>query len=190
VHADILDADLCSLTGGKERIIVFGNIPYYISTPVIAKMIEQRECIEALYIVIQEELANRIVSPPGSKEYGAISCFIQFYTDPKKIFRIKRNSFHPRPKVDSCLLKLEMLRTPSVLVMDEELMFKIIRKAFSERRKKIINPLSNKRFMSMDKSGWGEIFKSCGIDESNRAETLSLSDYARLADAVAVSKDK
>ncbi|MFC1480471.1 ribosomal RNA small subunit methyltransferase A, partial [Candidatus Omnitrophota bacterium] len=164
---------------------VFGNIPYYISTPVIAKMIAERKCIESLYIVIQEELANRIVSPPGSKEYGSISCFIQFYTDPKKIFKIKKNSFYPRPKVDSCLLKLEMLPEPSVSVMDEGLMFKIIRKAFSERRKKIINPLSSKGFMSMDRSGWGEVLKSCGIDESNRAESLSLSDYAKLADTVA-----
>lgn len=181
---DVLNLDLCRLTKRTEGIIVFGNIPYYISTPLIEKMIEQRNCINSVYVVMQEELADRIVSSAGSKRYGSISCFIQFYTKADKLFKIKRNSFYPKPQVDSCLLKLDMLRMPSVPVKDEKLMFKIIRKAFSERRKKIINSLSRGEFMSMDRNAWDEIFKNCKINASNRAEDLALSDYAKLADAL------
>ncbi len=184
VHADILEVDICGLAKQGERITVFGNIPYYISTPVIERMIEQRRCVGSVHIVIQEELADRIVSPPGSRVYGSVSCYIQFYTRPKKLFRIKKNSFYPRPKVDSCLLSLEMLPEPSVRVKDEALMFKIIRKAFSQRRKKIINPLSDRTFTSINRTGWEELLNRCRIDPANRAENLSLSDYARLADAV------
>ncbi|NQT32965.1 MAG: ribosomal RNA small subunit methyltransferase A [Candidatus Omnitrophica bacterium] len=181
---DILNVDLSSLTKGSGRVIVFGNIPYYISTPVIIRMIEQRECIDSVYIVIQEELADRIVSPPGSKIYGSISCFIQFYTKPEKLIRIKKNSFYPRPQVDSSLLKLEMLKKPSVSVKDKDLMFKIIRTAFSERRKKAINPLSGGKFPGFQREEWKRIFEECGIDPSSRAETLSLADYARLTDII------
>ncbi len=187
IRDDILRLDLCGLAGREERIIVFGNIPYYVSTPIIARIIEQRKCIDGAYIVLQEEVADRIVSPPGSKEYGSISCFVQFYTRPKKLLKIRKNSFYPKPRVESCLLALEILRSPSVQVKDRELMFKIIRKAFSERRKKVINPLSGGGFMSLGKDRWKEILETCGIDASSRAENLSLSDYARLADAVGES---
>ena len=181
--ADILELDLRALTGEQRHLTVFGNIPYCISTPVIVMMVEQRQCIDAVYLVIQEELADRLVSPPGSKQYGSISCFTQFYTGPKKLFRIKKNSFYPRPQVESCLLELEILRAPGVRVRDKELMFRIIRKAFSQRRKKIINPLSDGTFKSMNRDEWLAAFESCGLDASKRAENFSLRDYARLADA-------
>ena len=135
VNADILEIELSALTG-RRHITVFGNIPYYISTPIIEKMIEQKRCIDSIYIVMQEELVNRIISPPGSKVYGSLSCFVQFHTEPKKLLKIKKNSFYPKPKVGSCLLKLKMLHTPSVRVRDESLMFRIIRKAFSEGEKR------------------------------------------------------
>ena len=190
VCADILDLDLCGLIDEKHLIKVFGNVPYYISTPIMIRMIEQKQCIKDVHIVIQEELANRIVSPPGSKEYGSISCYIQFHAKPKKVFKIKRNSFYPSPQVDSCLLRLTMLAEPEISVKDKDLMFGIIRKAFSERRKKAVNPLSGEKFMSMDRIAWQEVFDSCGIDTSSRAENLSLSDYARIADEVGRRKQK
>jgi 16S rRNA (adenine1518-N6/adenine1519-N6)-dimethyltransferase len=164
--------------------LIFGNIPYYITTPVIEKIIDEREYINSAYIVIQNEVASRIVSAPGSKEYGAISCFVQFYTKAEKILKIKKNSFYPTPKVDSCLLKLEILREPQVKVKDKELMFRIIRKSFLQRRKKIANSLSHKEFLSLDRNSWQEILGSCGIDPASRAEDLSLSDYARISDTV------
>jgi 16S rRNA (adenine1518-N6/adenine1519-N6)-dimethyltransferase len=197
VNADILDVDICALAGGDGRLTVngqppegvgkltvYGNIPYNISTPIIERLIETRRCIDSVYMVIQEELAERIAASPGSKDFGSLTCFVQFYVGVKKLFRISRNCFYPRPKVDSCLLSLKMLDKPSVEVADERLMFRVIRKAFSQRRKKAVNPLSDGSFGRMDKEAWQKMFTSCGIDPASRAEALALSDYARLADAV------
>ncbi|MFH1305352.1 MAG: 16S rRNA (adenine(1518)-N(6)/adenine(1519)-N(6))-dimethyltransferase RsmA [Candidatus Omnitrophota bacterium] len=182
--ADILDVDLCAFTEKRKRATVFGNIPYYVSTPIIEKIITSRKCVDEAYLVMQEELADRIVSAPGTRACGAISFFVQFYTKPEKLFRIKKNSFYPTPNVGSCLLKLRILRKPSTPVKDERLMFALIRKAFSERRKKIINPLSGKGFMSIEKGTWEEVLRRCGIDAASRAENLSLADYAKMADVV------
>ncbi|MFQ5952663.1 MAG: ribosomal RNA small subunit methyltransferase A, partial [Candidatus Omnitrophota bacterium] len=165
-------------------VLIIGNIPYYITTPVIEKIIDQRQYIQGAYIVIQEEVADRIVSSPGSKDYGSLSCFVQFYTKTEKLFRIKKNSFYPKPKVDSCLLKLEIPPEPQVKVGDEQLMFSIIRKAFLQRRKKILNSLSHGEFLSMNKDAWQDILGRCGVDVSKRPENLALSDYARISDAV------
>jgi len=184
VQGDILDLDICDFARNSGKITVFGNIPYYITTPVIEKMIEQRQCVENIYIVIQEEFAERIASSPGSKQFGSISCYVQFYMEVKKLLRIKRNSFYPRPKVDSCLLKMSVFSKPPVRVKEAELMFRIIRRSFSQRRKKIINPLSHDAFLSIERDGWQEIFDKCGIDPSLRAEDLSLTDFAKLSDAV------
>ncbi|MFH1309841.1 MAG: rRNA adenine N-6-methyltransferase family protein, partial [Candidatus Omnitrophota bacterium] len=111
-------------------------------------------------------------------------CFVQFYAKAEKLFRIKKNCFLPKPKVESCLLKLKMYRTPEIKVKDESLMFKIIRKAFSQRRKKMINPLSDKEFLNIDKQTWQKILETCKIDPSSRAEDLSLEKYAKVADYV------
>ncbi len=184
VQGDILDLDVCDLARNSGKITVFGNIPYYVTTPVIEKMIEQRRCVGNIYIVIQEEFAERIASSPGSKLFGSISCYVQFYVEVKKLLRIKRNSFYPRPKVDSCLVKMSVFPEPPVRVKEKELMFMIIRRSFSQRRKKIINPLSRGAFLSIERDGWREIFDKCGIDPSLRAEDLSLTNFAKLSDAV------
>ncbi|MFH1847438.1 MAG: 16S rRNA (adenine(1518)-N(6)/adenine(1519)-N(6))-dimethyltransferase RsmA [Candidatus Omnitrophota bacterium] len=191
IKGDILEVDINSLAKGKKDLFVFGNIPYYISTPIITRIIDNRKHIKSAYIVMQEDLADRIVSLPGSKVYGSLSCFVQFFTKVKKLLRIKRNSFYPKPKVESCLIELKMLDEPSVRVKDAELMFNIIRKAFSQRRKKAINPLSNNKFLTLERTDWEKIFKECDIDFAARAEKLSISDYARLADTVGeVVKEK
>ena len=185
INADILDIDISSLYRGKSpKLIVYGNVPYYITTPIIEKVINAREYVSDLFIVLQEELADRLVSPPGSKVYGSISCYVQYYSEARRICRIKNSCFYPKPQVDSCLLHLVMLEKPSVSVKDEGLMFRIIRKAFSERRKKALNPLSDKSFTPLSREKWEEVLTSCGIDPSARAETIALSGYARLADAV------
>ena len=101
-----------------------------------------------------------------------------------RIFKIKKNSFYPAPKVDSSLLSMEILDEPSVKVKDERLLFKIIRKAFSQRRKKIINPLSKTSFLGMDRQAWENVFAKCNIDPANRAEDLFLEDYAKIANQV------
>ncbi|MFH1799029.1 MAG: 16S rRNA (adenine(1518)-N(6)/adenine(1519)-N(6))-dimethyltransferase RsmA [Candidatus Omnitrophota bacterium] len=177
---DILNVDFSAVTHNCENLIIFGNIPYYISTPLMVKVIEARKYVKSVFIVIQDDLARRITANPGSKTYGSISCFIQFYTSCKRLFTITNNCFYPRPQVESCLLKLEILPHGSVEVQDEELLFKIIRKAFSQRRKKVINSLSDKDFLSLNKAKWEDILKKCKINPSTRAENLSLQDYATL----------
>ncbi len=184
INADILEVDIGAFAEGHRRLTVYGNIPYSISTPIIEKLIETRRRIGSVYMVIQEELAARIAASPGGKDFGSLTCFVQFYAGVKKLFRISRNCFYPRPKVDSCFLRLEMLDRPSVEVSDEQFMFRVIRKAFSQRRKKAVNPLSDGSFGRMNKEAWEEMFVSCGIDPASRAEALALSDYAKLADAV------
>lgn len=184
VQGDILDLDICALVQGPEKLTVFGNIPYFITTPVIEKIIKERRCIKSAYIMIQEEFADRVTSSPGTKDYGSISCYVQFYTKVKKLIKIKKNSFYPRPRVDSCLLELAIPQEPRVRVEEEELMFKIIRKAFSQRRKKVVNTLSHGDFLSMERDDWRGILEKCGIDSSLRAENLSLSDYAKLSNTV------
>lgn len=184
IRGDILEADLADVTGKGSGVTVFGNIPYYISTPVITRMIEQRSVVESVYIVMQEELADRLVSPPGSRVYGSLSCFVQYYAAARKLFRIKATSFYPRPKVGSCMLELKLLSSPSVKVKDEALMFAIIRRAFSQRRKKMLNPLLSGGFPGFDRGEWEVVFTEAGIDTSSRAEALSLIEYAALADAV------
>ncbi|MFH1665284.1 MAG: 16S rRNA (adenine(1518)-N(6)/adenine(1519)-N(6))-dimethyltransferase RsmA [Candidatus Omnitrophota bacterium] len=185
ILGDILDLDICRIAGGVEHILVFGNIPYYISTPIIEKVIEERSCIDVVYLVIQEEYADRVISGPGSKTYGSISCYVQYYMRPKKLFKISKNSFFPRPQVDSCLVRFEMLPSPSVRTKDEKLMFSVIRRAFSQRRKKAVNPLSEGGFGTLTRSAWEKIFEECGISPSSRAEDLSLQNYAALADVLA-----
>lgn len=180
---DILESDLSSFAKGG-KVVVYGNVPYYITTPIVEKMIAERRYVRSLYMVIQEELADRLVASPGSKIYGSISCFVQYYTHAKKLFRITKGCFSPRPKVNSSLLHLEFLESPSVKVEDEELMFKVIRKAFSQRRKKVINSLSSGGFLDLDKEKLTEVLLSCGVDPLRRAESLSLADYAAISDKI------
>ncbi len=184
ISGDILEADLSGFAETGEKIKVYGNIPYNITTPIIQSIINNRACIKEAILVMQEEYAVRLTAQPGSKDYGSISCYVQFYTRVKRFFRISRNSFYPSPKVDSCLLGMEILPEPSIKVRDEQLMFRIIRQAFSQRRKKVLNPLSHNMFLNIDKVEWGEIFKASDVDPALRAEDLSLADYAKIADIV------
>ncbi|MBU1083601.1 MAG: 16S rRNA (adenine(1518)-N(6)/adenine(1519)-N(6))-dimethyltransferase RsmA [Candidatus Omnitrophota bacterium] len=187
-NGDILETDFRRIAFGKEKIFIFGNIPYYISTPLMEKVINDREKVRGLYIVIQEEVADRIVAPPGSKTYGSLSCYVQYFAAVKKLFRIKKQAFCPSPKVESALLGMDMLASPSVQVRDEALMLEIIRKAFSQRRKKAVNPLVSADVAGMGKAEWEHIFMECGISAAARAETISLADYARIADAVSAQR--
>jgi 16S rRNA (adenine1518-N6/adenine1519-N6)-dimethyltransferase len=182
VEGDALEVDIARLEPGRGKLVVFGNIPYYITTPVIEKIIDSKKYISRAFIMVQEEFADRLVSPPGSRIYGSISCFVQFHARVRKLFKISRNSFYPRPKVDSCLLEMVILEEPSVKVRDEKLMFSIIRKAFSQRRKQLFNTLSHGDFLSIERKKWHDLLLRCNIDPTRRPEELSLSDFAAISD--------
>lgn len=156
---------------------VVGNIPYYITTPIIERLIEHRDKIDSAFIMVQKEFALRAASCPGSKSFGSLSCFVQYYTAPKILFPIRKSCFYPVPKVDSSFLRLEMRREPAVKVNDEELFLKIIRSGFNQRRKTLRNSLKD----IIPQQKLEAFFEKYGIDKNIRPECMSLSDFANLA---------
>lgn len=178
-NEDILKFDLDRIAPSK-KIKVVGNLPYYITTPIIERLIENRKRIIFILITLQREVAGRLMAGPGSKEYGPLGCFVQYYTRPAYIHTIKRTSFYPVPDVDSSLIRLDILDRPSVDVKDEFLFFKIVRGAFNQRRKSIINSLSRKEVMDIPKEKLSALLKSIGIDPAIRPESLALSAFAKI----------
>ena len=181
IKKDILKFSFSSLKPiPKKGIKVIANIPYYISTPIIGHLLKNRKNIDGIFLTIQKELADRMIAQPGSKDYSSLSCFVQFYTEPKKLFIIKKNSFLPPPKVGSCFLSLKILKKVRFKVKDEKLLFKIIRTAFQMRRKTILNSLSS----IMPKEKLKEVFLRLKIDPTLRAENLTLKDFVTIANSI------
>ncbi len=183
LNADILTFDLKSIKG-KSKVKVIGNLPYYITTPIIEYLIENRRRIEWALITVQREVANRLLAPAGSEDYASISCYVQYHTRPEYIHTIRRTSFYPAPEVDSSLIRLEMLPAPSVKVKDEGLLFKIIRGAFNQRRKAILNSLSRKDALNMPKEELATTLAGAGIGPNARPEDLTLQQFASIANAL------
>lgn len=182
-NGDILEYDPDKIfTGNKIKVV--GNLPYYITTPVIEYIVDNREIIDSALIVIQREVADRLLAPEGTKERGSISCFVQYYTKPEYLYTIKRTSFYPVPDVDSSLLRLTILRKPDFEVKDETMFFKVIRGAFNQRRKSIINSLSREAVLDIPKSELAAILNKLGIDPASRPEDLPLSSFARIANSI------
>ncbi len=178
INRDVLKFNLKAYFNKIQgKIKVFGNIPYYISTPIIERLIKFREKIDTAFITVQKEFAARIAAAAGPKDYGSFSCFVQYYTEPKILFLIKRTCFFPAPKVDSCLVRLNIRKEPAVFLRDEKLFFKTIRAAFNKRRKTLRNSLSG--IILAKKLDF--FFHKYGIDRNIRPENLSLQDFANLA---------
>jgi 16S rRNA (adenine1518-N6/adenine1519-N6)-dimethyltransferase len=157
---------------------VVANIPYYITTPIIFRLIDARASLVSMTLTIQKEVAERIVAVPGTKDYGALSLGVQYHADADIKFIIPATAFRPVPKVDSAVIRMDIRKAPRVAVSDEELFFRIIRAGFSQRRKTLSNSL--KPLFGETK----EILLEIGIDPGRRAETLSMEEFARLADCI------
>ena len=157
---------------------VVANIPYYITTPIIFSLIEARSNLVSMTLTIQKEVAQRIVANPGTKDYGVLSLAVQYHADPEIKFIIPAGAFRPVPKVDSAVIHMHIRKTPKVVVADEALLFKIIRAGFSQRRKTLSNAL--KPLMPDIK----DVLIDTGIDPGRRGETLSMDEFARLADHI------
>jgi len=174
IHGDILKYNWCNVT----RLKIIGNLPYYISSPILVKLIENRNTIDSINITVQKEFAERLAAKPGTKAYGSITCFLQFYARVEKKFTIKNSAFYPIPKVDSCFLKIKIREKP-LFVTDEELLFKIIRASFEKRRKTILNSLhSSGKFRS--KEILSMQLEKIGISINRRPETLSLQEFVNI----------
>ena len=179
INADILKFDLRSLpTGSKLKVI--GNIPYYITSPIVEHLLLYRERVDVIYLTVQKEFAHRMVADPGSKAYGSFSCFVQYYTEPEILFLIKKNSFHPPPKVDSCFLRMKLREEPAVKVKNEQALFKIIRTSFQQRRKTMKNSLEE--LIPADKLD--KFFQEYDLNPKTRPEDLTLQDFANLANLI------
>ncbi len=173
VHADFLKWDMGHLIG---KVKIIGNIPYYISTPIIEKLIENREKISAVFLTVQLEFGQRLTAKSGGKDYGSLSCFAQYYADIQMLFKIKNTCFKPVPKVDSCFLRLMMRPQRQALATDEAFLFKLIQTAFQQRRKTIVNSLKG----LVSKGKVEQSLKTLEINFNARPENLTLSNYIGL----------
>ena len=191
INEDILKLDLKALFeqefAGRE-VIVCANLPYYITSPVIMKLLEERLPISKITVMVQKEAAQRLCAPVPSRECGAISVAARFYCEPGMLFPVSRGSFVPAPNVDSAVIRLDLHKTPPVDVICEQTLFKVIRGAFSQRRKTILNCLSSS--MGFEKAKMSELLGAAGIAANSRAEQLSLEDFARIANAVKADRSQ
>ncbi len=179
-NLDILKFDLNQeLKQAKGKIKIVGNIPYYISTPIIEYIIKFKDAIDCVFLTVQKEFARRIIALGGSKEFGSLSCFVQYHLKPEILFEIKKGSFFPVPKVDSSFLKLKVLMEPAVKVKDEQRFFKIVRAAFNQRRKTLRNSLSG----IVPGENLERFFADSQIDKNIRPQDLSLEEFAYLANS-------
>jgi 16S rRNA (adenine1518-N6/adenine1519-N6)-dimethyltransferase len=171
----------CSVNNNKSTapFKVCANLPYYITTPIIMYLLEQKLPLERLVVMVQKEVAERMIAKPGGRDYGAISVAMQYYTEPKIAFIVKAGSFLPAPKVDSAVLVCKRRTVPPVDVPDEKIFFKVVAAAFSVRRKMLTNSLKNMGGLTGEQvKAW---LDRAGIDGTRRAETLSLEEFAALA---------
>lgn len=166
-----------------EKVKIVANLPYYITTPIIMKLLEEKLDIESITVMVQKEVADRLIANPGNKNAGAITYTVNYYAEAYKIIDVENNSFIPEPNVTSSVIKLEIRKKPIVKLKNEELMFKIIKQAFMQRRKTLVNALSNMEIFK-SKQKVIEILKQLDIDERVRGEALTLEQFAKIAELV------
>lgn len=184
VPGDILKTDIPALMG-EEPFKVVANLPYYITTPIIMALLEQRLPISLLVTMVQKEVAERMTAEPGSRIYGALSVAVQYYTEPAIVLEVPPRSFLPAPEVDSVVIACRVRRKPAVAVRNEKFFFRVVKAAFGQRRKTIANALRGGGFSREEICCAAE---KAGLDSTRRGETLSLPEFAGLADALADSK--
>lgn len=185
VLGDILKIDMKKLLEekfGGMRVSVAANLPYYVTTPIISELLTQKLPISDIVIMIQKEVAERICANPGTKSYGALSIMCNYYAEPEMVCAVPAEVFVPRPKVDSAVVKLSMREKPPVNTKSEELFFKTVRAAFSQRRKTLENCVAG--YFGIGKDALKPIFEETEIDPRRRGETLSLEEFAKLSDAL------
>jgi 16S rRNA (adenine1518-N6/adenine1519-N6)-dimethyltransferase len=189
IHSDVLKADVQSVIesefAGQEDVMVVANLPYYVTTPIIMKLLEERLPIRGIVCMLQKEVADRIAAKPGTKEYGSLSIAVQYYTRAETVMTVPKTVFMPQPNVDSAVIRLTLHDQPPVNVKDEKFFFHVTRSSFAQRRKTILNNLiSQLPDGKQKKEDILAALKDAGIVESRRGETLSIEEFARLSEAL------
>ena len=190
VQGDILKIDLaalCEKEFGCGRAVACANLPYYITSPAIAALLECRR-FEAVTVMVQREVARRMCARPGTADYGAFSVFVQWNAQPSVLLEVGRECFVPSPKVDSSVVRLDVRQSPPVAVCDEALFFRVVKAAFAQRRKTLLNCLSAGFSGLCTKEEMNNCIKCCGVDPGARGETLSIEEFARLSDRIGALK--
>ena len=186
---DVLKQDIPKLVQEKVsglRPMACANLPYYITSPILSALLEA-ECFEAVTVMVQKEVAQRIAAKPGTEDYSAFSVFCQFYAEPELLFDVPAHCFMPQPKVTSAVLPLRVRKELPWDVADKELFFRTVRASFAMRRKKLQNGLAA-GFPELGKAGAGEVIAACGLPENVRGETLDIPGFVAIANEIARRK--
>ncbi len=187
IHQDILKAEVLPVIKEEMKevkdIMVVANLPYYVTTPIIMKLLQEHLPIRGLVVMLQKEVADRISASPGTKEYGSLSIAVQYYTKAEVVMTVPRTVFVPQPNVDSAVIRLLKREEPAVVVKNEEFFFEIVRASFSQRRKTILNNLTSGLTEGKEKKDRIErCLEQVNIDPKRRGETLSIEEFGKLSD--------
>lgn len=183
VNEDVLKLDLHKLIEEEfagMKVVVCANLPYYITSPIIMSLLEEKLPIEAITVMVQKEAAQRICAEVGTRQSGAVTVAVNFYSKPEMLFTVSAGSFMPAPKVNSAVIRLDVLQKPAVDVQDTKKFFRAVKAAFGQRRKTISNSLSSG--LSMEKSAVNALLEACGISPTARAEQLTMEDFSKIAE--------
>lgn len=190
INDDVLKIDLHKLIedefSGME-VVVCANLPYYITSPVIMKLLEERLPIKSITVMVQKEAADRLCAPLGTRQSGAVTVAVNYYAEAKMLFKVSAGSFMPPPKVDSAVIRLDIRPQPAVDVKNEKTLFNVIKAAFAQRRKTLLNALSNS--LKYDKNKVTRILNNCGIPLTARAEQLTLENFAAITNELTYAED-
>lgn len=189
INEDVLKADIVSAIQQEfaniDDLMVVANLPYYVTTPIIMKLLEDQLPIRGIVCMLQKEVAERISASPGSKSYGSLSIAIQYYTKAETVMIVPKSVFIPQPNVDSAVIRLTKLDQPAVKVQDEAFFFKVTRASFAQRRKTILNNLTSQLEKGKERKEFIlQALNQAGVEPTRRGETLGLEEFARLADAL------
>jgi len=191
VHGDVLALDLHQLIqerlAGFKEISVVANLPYYVTTAILMKLLEERLPLQHIVVMIQKEVADRIAAKPGTKDYGSLSVAAQFYAEAEVEMVVPASVFVPRPNVDSAVIRLSLRERPAVEVADEELFSRVVRTCFAQRRKTLLNNLMAGLFGKDKKEQVVQLLASIGIDPGRRGETLTIEEFGKLTNAIAAA---
>jgi 16S rRNA (adenine1518-N6/adenine1519-N6)-dimethyltransferase len=193
VNKDIMKLEFGEILDSEQgnnrkynSVKVVSNLPYYITTPVIMKFLEENPGIDVLVFMVQKEVAERMAAKPGGKDYGALSVAVQYYSRPERVFDVPPHCFIPQPEVDSTVVRLNVHKVPEVELANKDIFFKTVKASFGQRRKTLLNALSNSQFFIESKEEIRQILNSLEIDENIRGEALTIKQFAQISNAFSV----